>query len=123
MAGGMVSDGIKAARIQARYSPLIGLTWEPVSFPASIGSAIKNATTRLNPPRLAFLCWRTRAENPVFTAGFLEAAVALGLREPPGPSAAFSLADTGAVGALLSGTGSAASSSRRPTSRCSSAPM
>ena len=48
----MVSDGIKAARIQARYSPLIGLTWEPVSFPASIGSAIKNATTRLNPHRI-----------------------------------------------------------------------
>ena len=45
----MVSDGIKAARIQARYSPLIGLTWEPVSFPVSIGSAIKSATTRLKP--------------------------------------------------------------------------
>jgi hypothetical protein len=43
----MVSDGIKAARIQARYSPLIGLTWEPVSFPVNIGSAIKSATTRL----------------------------------------------------------------------------
>ena len=46
----MVSDGIKAARIQARYSPLIGLTWEPVSFPANIRSAIKNATTRLGSP-------------------------------------------------------------------------
>jgi hypothetical protein len=47
----MVSDGIKAARIQARYSPLIGLTWEPVSFPLNIGSAIKSATTRLRPHR------------------------------------------------------------------------
>ena len=47
----MVSDGIKAARIQARYSPLIGLTWEPVSFPVNIGSAIKNVTTRLKPQR------------------------------------------------------------------------
>ena len=47
----MVSDGIKAARIQARYSPLIGLTWEPVSFPVNIGSAIKSATTRLKPHR------------------------------------------------------------------------
>ena len=46
----MVSDGIKAARIQARYSPLIGLTWEPVSFPVHIRSAIKNATTRLSSP-------------------------------------------------------------------------
>jgi hypothetical protein len=47
----MVSDGIKAARIQARYSPLIGLTWEPLSFPVNIGSAIKNATARLKPQR------------------------------------------------------------------------
>ncbi len=47
----MVSDGIKAARIQARYSPLIGLTWEPVSFPVNIGSVVKNATTRLRPHR------------------------------------------------------------------------
>ena len=55
--------------------------------------------------RLAFLCWRTRAENPVFTTGFAEAAAVLGLREKPGPSAAFSLADTGRVGALLSSAG------------------
>ena len=47
----MVSDGIKAARIQARYSPLIGLTWEPVSFPVNIAAAVKNATTRLSPRR------------------------------------------------------------------------
>ena len=55
--------------------------------------------------RLAFLCWRTRAENPVFTTGFAEAAAALGLREKPGLSAAFSLADTGRVGALLISAG------------------
>jgi SAM-dependent methyltransferase len=55
--------------------------------------------------RLAFLCWRTREENPVFTIGFAEAAAVLGLREPPGPSTAFSLADTGRTGALLSVTG------------------
>jgi hypothetical protein len=47
----MVGDGIKAARIQARHSPLIGLTWEPVGFPGNIGSAIKSATVRLNPHR------------------------------------------------------------------------
>jgi len=47
----MVSDGIKAARIQARRSPLIGLTWEPVSLPVNIGSAIRSATTRLKPHR------------------------------------------------------------------------
>jgi SAM-dependent methyltransferase len=55
--------------------------------------------------RLAFLCWRTREENPIFTTGFAGAAAALGLRELPGPSAAFSLADTGRVSALLSGAG------------------
>ena len=55
--------------------------------------------------RLAFLCWRTREENPVFTIGFAEAAAVLGLREMPGPGAAFSLADTGRVGALLRGAG------------------
>jgi hypothetical protein len=52
--------------------------------------------------RLAFLCWRTPEENPIFTFGFAGAAAILGLRELPGPSAAFSLADTGQVGALLS---------------------
>lgn len=55
--------------------------------------------------RLAFVCWRTRAENPVFTIGFDEAAAELGLREMPGPGAAFSLASTGRVSALLSGAG------------------
>jgi SAM-dependent methyltransferase len=55
--------------------------------------------------RLAFLCWRTREENPIFTTGFAEAAAVLGLRELPGPSAAFSLAGTGRVSALLSGAG------------------
>ena len=57
----MVSDGIKAARIQARYSPLIGLTWEPVSFPVNIRSAIKNATTRLSPHRGGRLAGRHAA--------------------------------------------------------------
>ena len=55
--------------------------------------------------RLALLCWRTREENPIFTFGFAGAAAILGLRELPGPSAAFSLADTGQVGALLSDAG------------------
>jgi SAM-dependent methyltransferase len=55
--------------------------------------------------RLAFLCWRTRDENPFFTTGFAEAAVVLGLRALSGPSAAFSLADSGATGALLAGAG------------------
>jgi SAM-dependent methyltransferase len=55
--------------------------------------------------RLAFLCWRGREENPFFTIGFAEAAAVLGVRELPGPAAAFSLADSGRVGALLSGAG------------------
>jgi SAM-dependent methyltransferase len=55
--------------------------------------------------RLAILCWRTREENPVFTTGFAGAAAVLGLRDMPGPPTAFSLADTGRVGALLSAAG------------------
>ena len=55
--------------------------------------------------RLAFLCWRARAENPCFTTGFAEAAAVLGLREPPGPNAAFSLAGPARVGELLGGAG------------------
>jgi SAM-dependent methyltransferase len=55
--------------------------------------------------RLAFLCWRTRDENPFFAIGFAEAAVVLGLRELSGAAAAFSLADSGATGALLAGAG------------------
>ncbi|HEY2240775.1 MAG TPA: methyltransferase domain-containing protein [Streptosporangiaceae bacterium] len=55
--------------------------------------------------RLAFLCWRTRDENPFFTFGFAAAAAKLDLRETPGPDAAFSLADRGQVGTLLSGAG------------------
>ncbi len=55
--------------------------------------------------RLAFACWRTRAENPVFTTGFAAAAAELGLRQLPGPGAAFSLATTGRAGGLLSGAG------------------
>jgi SAM-dependent methyltransferase len=55
--------------------------------------------------RLAFVCWRTRAENPAFTAGFAEAAALLGLCEMPGAGAAFSLADTGRAGAWLSDAG------------------
>ena len=55
--------------------------------------------------RLAFLCWRGRAENPFFTTGFAEAAAALNFRELPGPAAAFSLADRGGTGALLARAG------------------
>ena len=45
----MVSDGIKAARIQARYSPLINSTWSPGAFQtARVLSAIRHAAARLN---------------------------------------------------------------------------
>ena len=40
----MVSDGIKAARIQAQYSPLINSTWPGLAFQASVLSAVRNAT-------------------------------------------------------------------------------
>jgi SAM-dependent methyltransferase len=69
-------------------------------------AAFANLRRALRPGgRLAFLCWRTREENPAFTTGFAEAAAALGLRELPGPSAAFSLAGISRAGALLAGAG------------------
>ena len=71
--------------------------------PAAAFANLKKALRRGG--RLAILCWRTREENPIFTTGFAGTAAALGLREPPGPSAAFSLAGTGRVSALLSGAG------------------
>jgi hypothetical protein len=47
----MVSDGIKAARIQAQYSPLINSTWPGLAFQANVLSAVRNATAWLNPHR------------------------------------------------------------------------
>jgi hypothetical protein len=47
----MVSDGIKAARIQARYSPLINSTWPGMAFPPSVLSAVRRATGWRNPGR------------------------------------------------------------------------
>jgi SAM-dependent methyltransferase len=72
---------------------------DPAAAFANLGKALRRGG------RLAFLCWRTREENAIFTTGFAEAAAVLGLREQPGPSAAFSLAGTGRVSALLSGAG------------------
>ena len=72
---------------------------DPAAAFANLGKALRRGG------RLAFLCWRTREENPIFTTGFAEAAAVLGLLEMPGPSAAFSLAGTGRVSALLSGAG------------------
>jgi hypothetical protein len=47
----MVSDGIKAARIQARYSPLISSTWPGMAFQASVLSTVRHAAGRLTPAR------------------------------------------------------------------------
>jgi hypothetical protein len=47
----MVSDGIKAARIQAQYSPLINSTWPGVAFQANVISAVRHATGWLSPRR------------------------------------------------------------------------
>jgi SAM-dependent methyltransferase len=74
-----------------------------VDDPAAAFGNLRTALRRGG--RLAFVCWRTRAENSVFTTGFAEAAAVLGLREMPGPDAAFCLAGTGRVDALLSGAG------------------
>jgi len=69
-------------------------------------AAFGNLRKALRPGgRLAFLCWRSRDENPFFTIGFAEAAAVLNIRELPGPSPAFSLADPARAGALLTGAG------------------
>jgi hypothetical protein len=47
----MISDGIKAARSQSHHSPLIGSTWPGMAFQASVLSAVRHATGRLNPHR------------------------------------------------------------------------
>ena len=47
----MVSDGIKAARIQAQYSPLISTTWGPNTIQDHVVSALKHAAARLRPHR------------------------------------------------------------------------
>jgi hypothetical protein len=47
----MVSDGIKAARIQAQYSPLINGTWPGMAFQANMRSAVRHATGWLSPYR------------------------------------------------------------------------
>jgi SAM-dependent methyltransferase len=71
--------------------------------PAAAFSNLRKALRRGG--GLAFLCWRGREENPFFTIGFAEAAAMLGIREVPGPSPAFSLADTARASALLAGAG------------------
>ena len=47
----MISDGIKAARSQSHYSPLIASTWPGLAFQASMLSAVRHATGWLNPHR------------------------------------------------------------------------
>lgn len=71
--------------------------------PAAAMANLRKAVRRGG--RLAFLYWRTREENPIFTTGFAEAAAILGVRERPRPGAAFSLADSGRTAGLLSGAG------------------
>ena len=47
----MVSDGIKAARIEAQYSPLINSTSPGLAFQANVLSAVRHTTGWLNPHR------------------------------------------------------------------------
>jgi hypothetical protein len=49
--GIMVSDGIKAARIQAQYSPIIDSTWPASAWQANMLFAVKHAAAWLNPHR------------------------------------------------------------------------
>ena len=58
----MVSDGIKAARIQAQYSPLINSTWPGPAFQANVLSAVRHATGWLNRTAAPAVRW---AATPV----------------------------------------------------------
>lgn len=109
-AGGVINARFEVADVQMHpFAPGVFdvvLSKFGVMFFDDPAAAFTNLRKALQPGgRLAFLCWRTREENPIFTFGFAEAAAALGLRELPGPSAAFSLAGPGRVSALLSGAG------------------
>jgi SAM-dependent methyltransferase len=109
------ADGVTNARFEVadvQVQPFQGGNFDVVlsnfgvmffDDPAAAFANLRKALRRGG--RLAFLCWRARDENPFFTIGFAEAAAVLGLRELTGPAAAFSLADSGRVAALLSGAG------------------
>ena len=71
-------------------------------------AAFANLRRALRPGgRLAFLCWRTPAENPVMTAPMAAAQPFLPPPEPPTPGAPgpFAFADPERVRAILSGAG------------------
>ena len=55
--------------------------------------------------RLAFVCWRTREENPFFCMGFAEAAAPADAPQVTEPDPAFCMADPGRVSTLLTGAG------------------
>jgi hypothetical protein len=75
----MVSDGIKATRIQAQYSPLINSTWPGLGFQANVLSAVRHATGWLNPHRGARRRW---VATPVRRARCSAAAHRADLLEP-----------------------------------------
>ncbi len=64
----MVSDGIKAARIQAQYSQLINSTWHGMAFQANVMSAVRHARGLLNPHRGARrpAGWHAGPPRPLF---------------------------------------------------------
>lgn len=111
----LAADGVASVRFQvadAQVHPFwagsfdVPLSSFGVMFFDDAAAAFANVRRALRRGgRLAFVCWRTREENPFFATGFAGAAAALGLREMPGPGAAFSLAGTGRAAALLLGAG------------------
>jgi SAM-dependent methyltransferase len=74
---------------------------DPTAAFANLRRALKSGG------RLAFLCWRTPAENPVMTAPMAAAQPFLPPPEPPTPGAPgpFAFADPERVRAILSGAG------------------
>ena len=86
-AAGVANAGFEVADVQvhpfgAGFFDVV-LSNFGVMFFDDPAAAFGNLRNALRPGgRLAFLCWRSRDENPFFTFGFAEAAAAAGARRP-----------------------------------------
>jgi len=116
-----VARGRAGGRPQARFEAADAQThsFAPSSFDALHSrfgvmffddptAAFANLRKALKPAgRLAFLCWRTPAENPVMTAPMAAAQAHLPPAEPPTPGAPgpFAFADPQRVRSILAGAG------------------
>jgi SAM-dependent methyltransferase len=96
--GDVQSAGFEPASFDAAFSRFgVMFFADPVAAFANVHKALKPGG------RLAFVCWRTMAENPIMTAPMAAAAKHLPPSEPPAPGAAgpFAFADPERVRGIL----------------------